>query len=90
VESQLQDLLAQKEGLDVRLKDTESRMKELESQLQEEKFNRLYQLLGMLLVNLSSIRDMVCYAVKGHRTEPLVAVHFEVLIPLFIDAQLIS
>lgn len=70
VESQLQDLLAQKEDLDVRLKDTEGRMKELESRLQEEKFNRLYQLLGMLHLNLSSVHDMVCYAVMGHRTEP--------------------
>lgn len=90
MESQLQDLLAQKENLDVRLKDTEGRMKDLESRLQEEKFNRLYQLLGMLLLNLSSIHDMVCYAVMGHRTEPWVAVHFEVLIPLFTDAQLVS
>lgn len=75
----------------MRLKDTEGRMKELESRLQEEKFNRLYQLLGMLLMNLSSIHDIVCYAVMGHRrTEPWVAVYFEVLIPLFIDAQLVS
>ena len=49
VESQLKGLLTQKEDLDVRLKDTENRMKELESQLQEEKLNRLYQLLSMLL-----------------------------------------
>jgi DNA polymerase III gamma/tau subunit len=49
VESQLKDLLTQKEDLDVRLKDAENRMKELQSQLQEEKLNRLYQLLGMLL-----------------------------------------
>jgi hypothetical protein len=55
LESVLQDLVAQKEDLDVRLRDTENRMKELESQLQEEKFNRLYQLLGMLLLNVSSV-----------------------------------
>lgn len=86
MESQLQDVLAQKEDLDVRLKDTEGRMKELESRLQEEKFNRLYQLLGMLLLTLSSILDLACYPIMGHRAEPWVAVHFEVLIPLFIDA----
>lgn len=67
MESQLQDVLAQKEDLDVRLKDTEARMKELESRLQEEKFNRLYQLLGMFLLNLSSILDLACYPIKGHR-----------------------
>jgi chromosome segregation ATPase len=69
VESELQDLLTQKGDLDVRLENTESRMKELESRLQEEKFNRLYQLLGMLVLNLSSIHDTVCCAVMGHRTE---------------------
>jgi chaperonin cofactor prefoldin len=58
VESKLEDLLTQKEALDVRLKDAENRMKELESRLQEEKFNKLYQLLGMLMLNLSSVHDM--------------------------------
>jgi hypothetical protein len=50
VESELRDLLTEKKDLDVRLKDTENRLKELESQLKEEKSNRLYQLLGMLLL----------------------------------------
>lgn len=50
VESELRDVLAQKNDLDVQMKGTECRLKELESQLQEEKLNRLYQLLGMLLL----------------------------------------
>jgi len=50
VESELRELLTQKKDLEVQLKDTEYRLKELESQLQEEKLNRLYQLLGMLLL----------------------------------------
>jgi len=45
VESELRDLSTQKKDLNVQLKDTEYRLKELESQLQEEKLNRLYQLL---------------------------------------------
>jgi chaperonin cofactor prefoldin len=69
VESELQDLLAQKGYLDMRLKDSESSMKELESRLQKEKFSRLYQLLGMLVLNLGSIHDSMCCAVMGHRTE---------------------
>jgi chaperonin cofactor prefoldin len=50
VESELKDLLAQKKDLDEQLKDNEYRMKELESQLEKEKSNRLYQLLGMLML----------------------------------------
>jgi len=50
VESELRELLTQKKDLEVQLKGTECRLKELESQLQEEKLNRLYQLLGMLLL----------------------------------------
>lgn len=45
VESELKELLTQKQDLEVQLKGTEYRLKELESQLQEEKLNRLYQLL---------------------------------------------
>jgi hypothetical protein len=50
VESELRDLLTQNKDLDMQLKGTEYRLKELEAQLQEEKLNRLYQLLGMLLL----------------------------------------
>ena len=50
VESELRELSTQKKDLNVQLKDTEYRLKELESQLQEEKLNRLYQLLGTLLL----------------------------------------
>lgn len=50
VDSELKELLTQKKDLEVQLKGTEYRLKELESQLQEEKLNRLYQLLGMLLL----------------------------------------
>ena len=46
VESELHDLLTQKEDLDVRLRDTEKRMMELQEQLLKEKFDRLHQLLG--------------------------------------------
>jgi hypothetical protein len=88
-ESELQDLLAQKRDLDVRLKESESKMKELESQLQEEKLNRLYQLLGMLVLVLYSIHNIMCCTVMGHRTEPCVSLHFEVLIPFSIYALLL-
>jgi hypothetical protein len=50
VESELKDLLAQKKDLDEQLKGYEYRLKELESQLEKEKSNRLYQLLGMLML----------------------------------------
>jgi len=50
VDSELKELLTQKKDLEVQLKGTEDRLKELESQLQEEKLNRLHQLLGMLLL----------------------------------------
>lgn len=99
VDSELRDLLAQKEDLDVRLKDAENRMKELESRLQEEKFNKLYQLLGMLQLNLCSIHDVkvrsgLCCNRTLRRashlfvTEPWVAVHIEVFIYMLGDKQL--
>ena len=46
VESDLQDILAQKEDLDVRLKDAEKKIIYLQEQLEKEKHDRLHQLLG--------------------------------------------